>query len=160
LRGKEEEMPFEELKRQIQVLGDLEAIRQLKARYAQVVDGFLNQDIEKLFTEDAVLDFTPRDILKGRQAIKEFFRKIPEFQPFSIHYFVLPDIKVEGEKAQGRWYMWLPATKGDGSAIWVAGYEDDMYVKVDGEWLISEVKLTRCFRTPYEEGWHKKRFAD
>ena len=56
--------------------------------------------------------------------------------------------------------MWLPATKGDGGAIWAAGYEDDVYEKVNGRWLISKIKLTRCFRTPYEEGWHKKKFTD
>jgi hypothetical protein len=152
-------MELNEIEKRIEVLEDIEAIKRLKSHYAQITDDFLNDDIEKLFTENAILDLTPRGIFKGREAIKEFFKKIPEFQPFSIHYFILPDIKIEGEKAQGRWYMWLPATKGDGGAIWVAGYEDDIYEKVNGEWLISKVKLTRCFRTPYEQGWQKMRFV-
>ena len=54
----------------------------------------------------------------------------------------------------------MAATQGDGRAVWTAGIEEEIYEKVNGEWLISELKLTGIFRTPYEEGWHKVRFAE
>ena len=152
---------LKQLESRIASLEDIQAIWELKARYAQITDGFLSEEAEKLFTEEGVLDLTPRGVFKGRNEIRELFKeKLPIFQPFGIHYFMLPRIKIEGGKAEARWYMWLPATKGDGGAIWTAGYEDDTYLKVNGQWMFSQVKLTRCFRTPYEEGWHKKRFAD
>jgi hypothetical protein len=155
------EKTVKELESRIGLLEDMQEIRELKARYAQITDGFLDEEPELLFTEDGILDLTPRGVFTGREKIRKFFKeKLPISQPFGIHYFMLPSIKIEGEKAQARWYMWLPATKSDGGAIWTAGYEDDSYLKVGGKWLISQVKLTRCFRTPYEEGWHKKRFAD
>ena len=150
-------MSLEELERRLQVLEDVEAIRKLKARYSQVLDGFSKENVETLFTEDGVWDLDQRGRFVGRQAIKEFSKKLPEALPFCVHYFVQPTIVVEGQRAKGRWYMLVPATKGDGGAIWSAGLEDDEYEKVNGEWLISKLKLTSIFRTPYEEGWHKKR---
>jgi hypothetical protein len=77
-----------------------------------------------------------------------------------MHYFVQPVININGNKATGRWYMLLAACSGDGSAVWSAGIEDDEYEKVNGEWLMSRMKLTSVFRTPYEMGWAKKRFED
>ena len=152
-------MSLEALERRLQILEDLEAIRQLKARYAEILDRFSQEKMEMLFTKDAVCDLGARGVFKGREAIREFFRnELPKLQPFSVHYFIQPELKIKGDEAFGQWYMWLPATDGDGTAVWVAGIEYDKYEKVNSEWLMAELKLHRTFRTPYEEGWHKKKF--
>jgi predicted aconitase len=39
----------------------------------------------------------------------------------------------------------------------MAGFEDDEYVKIDGQWLHSFMKMTAVFFTPYDEGWIKKK---
>jgi len=149
------------LEERITNLADLEAIKFLKTRYAQVLDGFSEEKISNLFTEDAVWDIGKRGSYKGRKEIQDFFdNKLSSFQPFSMHYFVQPVIEIDGTKATGRWYMLLAACSSDGSAVWSAGIEDDEYEKVDGEWLMSRMKLTSVFRTPYELGWAKKRFED
>ena len=153
-------MTIEELEKRLEKLETIDAIKRLKAKYAQIVDGFSTQPFEDCFTENGVWDLGPSGIVKGRKAIGELFKKMPELQPFSIHYFVQADIEVQGDKAVGKWYMWLPATLGDGRAVWSTGIEDEKYEKVNGEWLISELKLTPIFRTPYEEGWHKVKFAE
>jgi len=153
-------MSLADLERRIQILEDIEAIKTLKSRYAQALDGYLKQDIGQLFTEDAVWDLGRRGSFKGRQAIRDFFKKYPAILPFRIHYFVQSDIKVEGQKAEGKWYMWLPASIADGRAVWSAGIEDDKYEKINTTWLVSEMKLTMIMRTPYEEGWHKTKYID
>jgi|GEM_PF-5974273 len=57
--------------------------------------------------------------------------------------------------ATGKWYLFQPATlKGD-IGVWGSGLEYDKYRKVNGEWLISEMKLEIFFMTSYEQGWHK-----
>lgn len=152
-------MSLKDLERRVAALEDIEAIKRLKAHYAQVLDGFSNARVEDLFTEDGVWDIETRGRFVGRQAIREFSIRLRELVPFSIHYFVQPEIRIGGEKAEGRWYMWLPATKADGGAVWSAAIEDDKYVKVNEKWFILELKFKIIFRTPYEEGWHKKRFA-
>jgi hypothetical protein len=37
----------------------------------------------------------------------------------------------------------------------MAGYEDDEYVRVDGDWLHRSMKLSVVFMAPYERGWAK-----
>ena len=153
-------MSLEDLEKRIQILEDIEAIKRLKSRYSQVVDKFRPGGVEELVTEDVVFDFGPLGEIKGRKAIADFFQKYPEIRPFSIHYFSQPEITVDGDVAYGRWYMWCPCTSGEGDALWSSGYQDDKYERVKGEWLIAGVKLTSCFRTTFEEGWHKKKSID
>lgn len=153
-------MSLEELEKRIRVLEDTGAIKRLKSRYAQIIDGASPEEVGKLVTENAVFDYGQLGALKGRKAISDYFKKYPEIRSFRVHYFSQPDITIEGEKACGRWYMWVPCSTGDGRAIWSSGYEDEKYERVNGEWLIAELKLISIFRTPYEEGWHKKKFID
>ena len=147
---------LEEMEKRLQKLEAIDEIKRLKAKYSQIVDGLSKEKFEECFTEDGVWDLGPAGIVKGRKAIAEMFKTVPQFQTFSVHYFVQPEIIVDGNKATGKWYMWLPATQADGVAVWSTGYEDEKYEKVNGKWLIKELKLTPIFRAPFEEGWHKK----
>jgi len=151
---------IEELEKRLEKLEAIDDIKRLKAKYAQIVDGLSDLSFEECFTEDAVWDLGAAGKVQGRKAIGELFRKVPEVQPFSVHYFVQAELEVHGNEAVGKWYEWLAATQGDGRAVWTAGIEEEEYRKVNGHWLISALKLTSIFRTPYEEGWHKVRFTD
>lgn len=91
-------MSSEDVKRRLQVLEDIEAIKRLKAHYFQVLDGLSNQGIESLFTNKGVWDLGTRGKFIGRKAIKEFFCRLREALSFTIHYFVQPDIKVHYKK--------------------------------------------------------------
>ena len=147
------------LEERIQALEDIQALKDLKARYAAVCDDKYNpEEAAKLFTEDAVWDGGEDfGVHKGKQAIKDFFKGVSENLVFAVHYFMQPLIEVNksGDTAKGKWYLWQAATLADGTAIWISGLEFDEYRKVDGEWLISGMKLELFFMTPYEEGWHK-----
>lgn len=153
-------MTLQELEKRIRVLEDIEAIKRLKSRYAQIVDGSSPEDIGKIVTENAAFNYGQLGSLKGRKAISDYFKKYPEIRPFRVHYFSQPDITIKGEEAYGRWYMWVPCSTGDGRALWSSGFEEEKYERVNGEWLIAELNLTSNFRTTYEEGWHKVRFID
>lgn len=162
---------LEELEKRIRALEDFEAIRNLKARYGQTADDRFSIDPVKdkakldakakemtgLFSEDAVLDggalFPPR---RGRKEIFEYFAN-PGFFKFGLHYFVKPSISVEGDKASARWYLLMAATTRDNAAVWLGGFSDDKYVKVNNKWLVSYVKLTVLFLTPYDQGWALKK---
>ena len=54
---------------------------------------------------------------------------------FSRHLFVKPRLDVDGDRATGRWELLCPCTRPDGTSLWMAGYEDDVYRRVDGVWL-------------------------
>ena len=148
----------------------VQAIHNLKARYASLVDSRYTRDgavepaeiarvadeIVALFSEDAVWDGGERlGLWKGRDEIRKRFLE-PTLR-FTLHYFVKPHIEVEGDRARGRWDILAPVTFGDGRPGWMAGSEDDEYVQVDGSWLHSRMKLTVIFMGPELRGWDRTR---
>jgi len=158
------------LETRVRALEDVEAIRRLKARYAELVDAryaegriaepaaleTLAARIAALFTEDAVWDGgSALGVCRGREAIRERMAK-PTLH-FSWHYFVKPRIEVAGDAATGRWDLLAPCTTADDRAMWMAGVEDDVYARVGGEWLHASMKLRVVFMAPHDRGWAKKR---
>ena len=150
-------------------LHDLEAaeeIRNLKSRYAELVDARysrgkpveaaelarLADEIAALFAEDGVWDGGKTlGLCEGRAAIAARLRE-PTLL-FSWHYFLKPQISVDGEQARARWDLLSPCTTPDGAPTWMAGVEDDEYRKVEGVWLHSYMKLSVVFMAPHETGW-------
>ncbi len=155
-----------ELEARLRRLESMEAIRQLKARYAELADARYRLDgprppealapladaLAALFTEDAVWDGgRALGLCEGREAIRERFLR-PTLR-FSWHYFVKPRIEVEGDTARARWDVFSPCTAADGTPHWMAGVEDDAYRCVDGVWLHTRMKLEPVFFAPFDRGW-------
>ena len=128
---------LESLTKRVQALEDAEAIRRLKARYAELVDARyakgapkpddqlapLAASIAALFTENAVWDGGALGVCSGRDAIRA--RMATPTLHFSRHYFVNPDIAVDGDRARGRWELLAPCTSRDDQPMWMAGVEED-----------------------------------
>ena len=157
-----------ELRRRVEDAEAVLEIQNLKGRYAQLVDarfargkvldaGPLDEvarEIASLFTEDGIWDAgPPLGVAEGRAAIAERMRK-PSLR-FSWHYFLKPRIHVDGDRATARWDILSPCTTKDGAPHWMAGFEDDEYVRVNGVWLHRRMKLTSVFMAPHETGWEK-----
>jgi hypothetical protein len=162
---------LKDLEKRIQALEDLEAIKKLKAKYGQLCDArydlktlamksenevkSIAREIANLFTEDAVWDGGERlRIARGREEIYERF--VNSAFNFAVHYFVMPDITIDGNKAKARWYLFQAATSKENVAVWMAGIEDDEYTKWNDRWLQTYMKVTIAFLTPYDQGWAKK----
>ena len=158
------------LEMRVRALEDVDAIRGLKARYAELVDAryeggrvvepatlaTLAGRIAALFTEDAVWDGgAALGVCRGRAAIRE--RMATPTLHFSWHYFVKPRIEVLGDDATGRWDLLAPCTTADDRAMWMAGVEDDVYARVGGQWLHARMKLRVVFMAPHDRGWAKQR---
>ena len=157
-----------DLARRVQALEDAEAIRRLKARYAELVDSRYAKGAPKpaaeiepiaaaiaaLFTEDAVWDGGALGVCRGRDAIRE--RMAAPTLHFSRHYFVNPDIRLDGDRAHGRWELLAPCTSRENQPMWMAGVEDDDYERVGGVWLHARMKLGVHFFAPHERGWAKR----
>ena len=145
-----------------------QAIQNLKARYAELVDaryvrGRLAPDekvaaaaeqIAALFTEDGVWDGGPAlGVSTGRAEIAERMRA-PTLL-FSWHFFLKPQVQVEASRARARWDILSPCTTKDGRPHWMVGFEDDEYARIDGAWLHTRMKLSTVFLSPHETGWQK-----
>jgi hypothetical protein len=155
------EMNLEDLAKRIQNLEDLEAIKRLKATYAAACDDKYNpKKMEGLFAKDAVWDggkYFGR--YESRKAITDFFAGISDNIVYALHYILMPNIRVDGNKAGGTWYLWMIATMKKQGGIWGAGVYQDKYVKIDGRWYFQETLLDVQAFTKYEDGWHKKPFS-
>ena len=150
------------IEQQVQRLVDIEDIKILKRRYAAFCDDTYNPEgIASLFTQDGIWDGGPLGYAEGRPGIKEFFAGAPTLVSFAVHYTTNPIIEVDGDQANGSWYLWQPMvmTEGD-QAMWLSAHYKDIYKRVDGQWLIEKLQLDiKCF-SPYESGFGQIRFAE
>lgn len=159
-----------DLEARLRAVEDVEAIRALKARYGELVDSRYTGDgvkpadevdeiarrVAELFTEDAVWDGGKQlGVCKGRDAIAERMRT-PTLR-FTWHYFVKPQIRVEGDQASARWDILAPCSDGEGRPMWMSGVEDDEYRRVDGQWLHTRMQLSLIFMAPHDGGWKRAR---
>ena len=102
---------LEELEIRVKAVEDTNAIRNLKARYAELCDDNYNPDgIAALFVEDAVWESGPLGRFEGREAIRKFFQGASEIFTFAIHYSLNSQIEVSGDSARARWYLFMPCT--------------------------------------------------
>lgn len=159
---------WKSLEARIVAIEDIEAIKRLKARYAAAADAKYTADhqqkpqeeIDKfarvqvnLFTEDAIWDGRPQwEYSVGREAFYETARR--SVWSMATHYFLMPNIIVDGESATGTWYLWQTGTllAGNRSMI-MSAVTTDEYKKISGEWLISKTVFTLKYLTPIDVPW-------
>ena len=154
-------MDLAELEQRVRVLEDIEAIKRLKYRYADACDrGYDAETLATLFTEDAVWDGGLFGRHEGREAIRRFFAGVSADIPFAMHYMMNPIITVDGDEADGAWYLFQTCTFAEGNqAILGAARYEERYRRVAGEWQFHRLKLISSFWTPFDEGWVKRPFA-
>ncbi|MFO0687795.1 MAG: nuclear transport factor 2 family protein [Myxococcota bacterium] len=138
----------------------------LKSRYGALADAryarkgprsqaeidVVAEQLASLFTIDAVWE--GGGVLgrcEGRAAIRERFRE-PTLQ-YAWHFFVKPEIRVEGERAKGTWDVLAMVTTKEGRAMWMVGVEHDEYALEDGRWLHTRMQLDSQLMAPYDRGW-------
>jgi hypothetical protein len=126
-------------------LHDIEAIKQLKARYCRALDLRLWDLFASVWTIDARLEQPlTGDVIDGRDAIVEFVRR--SLSPFqSVHHVHMPEITITGGRtAHGLWAMFgliaVPGTQ-PVKGFTDYGYYTEDYAKQGQDWLISHSRL-------------------
>lgn len=154
-------MSNDDLKATIQELKDIQDIKQLKSRYCHHVDTANWDELDKLWTEDALCDYAFFGSYKGREDIMgTFFRGlVANASSFNAHMLHNPVIEVDGDNALAKWYVTAHTTVQPlNQAVLMLGVYDDQYQRVDGIWKISSTKVEFKYFTPFEEGWAKTPF--
>lgn len=149
---------------QLQYLLDLEAIKQLKARYCQLADsGKKPDEFTELFIEDAVLDEGEDGVFVGRENIRAMYKNVAPLFKLNQHLVFNPLIAIDNNSAAGEWRLLQLCTTGhpDGDkAFWACGYYKERYIKIESAWLFAHVEARVHFCCPYEEGWAKTPFGE
>ena len=148
-------METSELERQLVVLQDIEAIKQLKAEYCDICDDDHNQDrIVTIFAEDGIWEGNDIGRAEGHGEIRELFKGFADRISFSQHNVFNPRITVDGDAAHGIWYFLGPFTMRRGNRQrWLAARYEDDYVKINGTWKIKHLRAIGRMAAPYEKGW-------
>ena len=152
-------MDLEALAQRITRLEDIEAIKQLKARYCSICDDDHDPErITSVFTEDATWEGRGIGHAQGHAAIRELFKGFQRSISFSQHMVVNPIIEVNGAQAHAVWYFFGPFTMREGNqAKWLTARYHEDYVKVNGEWKIKHLRVKGpAISADYETGWAKR----
>ena len=144
------------LEARIARIEDIEAIKQLKARYCEICDDDHDPDrIVTIFTEDGVWEGKGIGNAEGHAAIRELFVGFRDAISFSQHMVMNSMIEIDGDTATGRWYLFGPFTFRDGNqARWQAARYHEDYVREGGAWKIKHLRIAPpTMSANYETGW-------
>ncbi|TCL05169.1 nuclear transport factor 2 family protein [Sodalis ligni] len=150
------------LLQRLDALESQDAIRRLKADYMQACDDKLGRAVADLFWPDGIWESEAQGMankVTGHDAIADMFEASPRRLSFTTHYLMNESIYVAGERGRGSWKLLEPCTFQDRMALWMGGRYDDVFERRNGVWRFRHLKLYIEFRTPYEAGWLKERFA-
>ena len=133
---------------------ELEEIRQLKARYCRMLDTKDWQGWADVFTDDVVgvmdaavsaggADGQPAPPWEGVDVFVPWVRSAIE-RCVTVHHVHSPEISFTSDStAKGIWAMEDIVESPDGWALHGAGHYHETYAKVNGQWRIKSVHLTR-----------------
>ncbi len=126
---------------------DIEAIKQLKARYCRLLDTKDWVGWRDIFTDDFVSDTTPSGgvLITGADEFVAFLRSTlgKPSQP-TVHQVHAPEIELTSPStATGIWALNDIVRLAPGVNLEGYGHYHETYEKTDGQWRIKTSKLTR-----------------
>ncbi len=144
------------LAQRLQRLEDIEAIRQLKARYCAACDDDHNPEtLAALFHDDAVWEATSNGRFEGIAAIRGFFSGLRASGRIrrSAHHAINPVIEVDGDRASGHWrlimlYSTMTST-GQLQHLRIIGWYREQYRRHLGEWRFQSLYCEVEEHDPY-----------
>lgn len=134
-------------------MDDLEAIRQLKARYFRTMDTKDWAAMRQVFADDVLIDTTASggNVVEGADAFMAFIEETLGGAT-TVHQGHMPEIELTSETtAIGIWALNDIVIFPGGMRLDGYGHYHETYEKIDGDWKIKTSTLTRLhmdFATP------------
>ncbi len=126
-------------------MDDMEAIKQLKARYFRTMDTKDWETMRQVFTDDVLMDTTDSggDIVEGADRFLAFLREALD-TVVTVHHGHTPEIELTStSSATGIWAMEDMLRWPDGRELHGYGHYHETYEKGEGVWRIKSSTLTR-----------------
>jgi uncharacterized protein (TIGR02246 family) len=124
---------------------DIEAIRQLKARYFRTLDMKDWAGMRRVFTDDVVMDTSDAggSVVRGADEFMTFLQEVLS-GAVTVHQGHMPEIEVTSSTtATGIWALNDLVIWPDGTRLTGYGHYHETYEKVGDDWRIKSSKLTR-----------------
>jgi uncharacterized protein (TIGR02246 family) len=124
---------------------DVEAIRQLKARYFRTMDTKDWGAMRQVFTDNAVIDTTASggSVIEGADQFMAFLRETLA-GVVTVHHGHMPEITLTSPStASGIWALQDMLIWPDGTRMHGYGHYHESYEKIDDSWLIRSSTLSR-----------------
>jgi uncharacterized protein (TIGR02246 family) len=124
---------------------DIEAIKQLKARYFRTMDTKDWDGMRQVFADDVVVDTTASGgaVVTGRDAFMVFLRRMIG-DVVTVHHGHTPEIELTSPTtATGIWAMEDMLRWPNGTQLHGYGHYHESYAKIDDQWCITSTTLTR-----------------
>jgi hypothetical protein len=128
-----------------EALGEIESIKQLKARYCRLLDTKDWAAWRAIFTDDFLSDTSEAGgkVIEGADEFVAFTRKSLRNQA-TVHQVHAPEIELtSATTARGVWALEDVVRFGPGVNLRGYGHYKETYEKIDGQWRIKSSKLTR-----------------
>jgi len=132
---------------------DIEAIKQLKARYFRLMDIKDWDGVREVFADDVYIDTTGSGgrVVQGADDFMAGLRSLLA-DVVTVHHGHMPEIELtSGTTATGIWALQDLLRWPDGRELYGYGHYHEEYEKIDGRWRIKRMTLTRL-RTDRTEG--------
>jgi hypothetical protein len=128
-------------------LVEIEALKQLKARYCRLLDAKDWTAWRQIFTDDFVSDTSPAGgkRVEGADAFVAYTRgNLEKPSQVTAHQVHAPELELTSETtARGVWALEDVVRLAPGINLRGYGHYHETYEKVDGRWLIKTSTLTR-----------------
>jgi hypothetical protein len=124
---------------------DVEAIKQLKARYFRTMDTKDWAGMRQVFTDDVVVDTVSSggEVVEGADTFMTYLRGVIG-DVVTVHHGHMPEIELTSPTtATGVWAMEDMLRWPTGLELHGFGHYHETYEKVAGQWRISSTTLTR-----------------
>jgi 3-phenylpropionate/cinnamic acid dioxygenase small subunit len=122
---------------------DREEIEELLYRYARMVDRREWELMDRVFAQDATIDYTSTGGRKGpyRETLAWLDRALAAW-PSNLHFITNLSVEIEGDRARSRCYFLAPMARprpdGSQEVITNAGTYEDRLVRTAAGWRIAE----------------------
>lgn len=145
MTNEEMENKINALEKKVRELDDVENIKKLHRDYLFYISNVEMDKALACFSDDIITEVANYGTQKGIAEVTRFFKeRIADNVQSSndAHFTGQAVINVDGDKAEGHWmfYRLLAHPKDQG---WVQGRYDCEYVKVNGAWKFSILKMQR-----------------
>lgn len=132
------------LEARLRRLEDIEAIRQLKARYLYCCDRKDPEGVRDCFAPGEVeIDYGRIGVFTHRDQLVEVFTQLGCVEHvIDMHHGVNPQIEILDETtAKGSWGLhYVMINTRDKQLVELGAYYEDEYVKLDGQWKIRKTR--------------------